>query len=86
MLLISRTLTMSRMLEQMTARITGDSTSPVTLIGSSLGAALAILLAKPQSGARRAARAPCTSRHARENLATRCCHPNASLSGSDLAR
>ena len=39
------TLTMSRMLEQMTARLADEATSPVTLIGSSLGAALAILLA-----------------------------------------
>lgn len=39
------TLTMSRMLDQVTGHIASDSPSPVTLIGSSLGAALAILLA-----------------------------------------
>lgn len=38
-------LTMTRMLEQMNARISNEPTAPVTLIGSSLGAALAILLA-----------------------------------------
>ncbi len=38
------TLTMSRMLEQVT-RLTADADAPVTLIGSSLGGALAILLA-----------------------------------------
>jgi len=45
------TLTMSRMLDQMRARIADTRTAPVTLIGSSLGAALAILLASQEPDA-----------------------------------
>lgn len=41
-----RTLTMTRMLEQLTAEVRSAQSSPVVLIGSSLGGALAVLAAE----------------------------------------
>ena len=42
-----RTLTMTRMLEQLTAEVRAAESDPVVLIGSSLGGALAVLAAEP---------------------------------------
>ena len=42
-----RTLTMTRMLEQLTAAVRSADSFPVVLIGSSLGGALAVLAAEP---------------------------------------